>query len=228
MVAAFALVTAVAGAFAIGLPTPDDPARALQNIAGTPSVSANPSIGATASVIANASVSATPQVGASPDATADPRRELAGLGVTWSTDSFVEALETSDGRTVQLFLDGGMSPTVLHKGTAAVLYILQPGLPDALPMLKLLIEAGLDPNVNVVDGRILAGYGNNFPPLFINEDLPNGGLSSTTAFEGPALLWIVARASYFGPTPSDLAVIKYLLDQGVDTKIAKQFLDAYR
>lgn len=237
MVAAFALVTALAAAFAIGLPTPDDPAKALQNIAPTPSISANPSVGATPSasptpsISANPSAAATAQVGATPDGKTDPRRELASLGVTWSTDAFIEALETSDARTVQLFLDGGMSPTVLHKGTAAVLYILQPGLPDALPMLKLLVAAGFDPNSFVVDGRIFAGYGDTldtFPPFFISDDLPHGGLSSSTNFEGPALLWVVVRASYFGPTSSDLSVIKYLMEQGADTKIAKQFLDAYR
>jgi hypothetical protein len=156
----------------------------------------------------------------------DPRKELANIGVSWSTDAFVEALEASDARSVKLFLDGGMSPTVLHKGTSAVVYILQPRLPSPIPMLELMIKAGFDPNVNLVDGRIFAGYG--LPPHFESADLPPEYAAWQDSFGGPALLWVVIRAAYAGPTASDLEVIKFLVDRGVDTKVTKQFLVAYK
>src|SRR5207244_8283752 len=77
--------------------------------------------------------------------------ELAGMVLSLSTHSFMVALQATDARVVALLLDGGMSPTVLHKGTAAALYILQPLLPDPIPMLKLMIAKGYDVNATLTD-----------------------------------------------------------------------------
>ena len=117
--------------------------------------------------------------------------------MVWSTQSFVDALKASDARVVELFLAGGMSPTVQHNGASAVLYILQPTLPDPVPMLKLMIEAGFDLDANLFDGLIMPGYSDMLPPYFESPDLPDGyyGLFGGT-FEGPAMLWIAIRSAY--------------------------------
>ena len=159
------------------------------------------------------------------EASSDPRKELASIGVTWSTGSFVEALEASDARVVQLFLDGGMSPTVLHKGTSAVLYILQPLLPDPIPMLKLMIAKGYDVNATLIDARIMRDYGSGMPPYWDPPDLPDYS-SFYHVFSGPALMWVAMRAAYAGPTQSDLGVIDFLRHQGADTKLTQRFLAA--
>src|SRR5437867_1142204 len=159
------------------------------------------------------------------EASSDPRKELASIGVTWSTGSFVEALQASDARVVGLFLDGGMSPTVLHKGTAAVLYILQPLLPDPIPMLKLMIAKGYDVNATLIDARIMRDYGSGMPPYWDPPDLPDYS-SFYHTFSGPALLWVAMRAAYAGPTQSDLGVIDFLRHQGADTRLTQRFLTA--
>jgi len=160
------------------------------------------------------------------EASSDPRKELASIGVTWSTQSFVEALMASDARVVRLFLDGGMSPTVLHKGTSAVLYILQPLLPDPIPMLKLMIAKGYDVNATLIDARIMRDYGSGMPPYWNPApDLPDYS-SFYHVFSGSALLWVAMRAAYAGPTQSDLGVIDFLRHQGADTRLTQRFLAA--
>jgi hypothetical protein len=160
------------------------------------------------------------------EASIDPRKDLAGIGVIWSTESFVEALEASDARVVRLFLDGGMSPTVLHKGTSAVLYTLQPLLPDPIPMLKLMIAKGYDVNATLIDARIMRTYGSGMPPYWNPApDLPDYS-SFYHVFSGPALMWVAMRAAYAGPTQSDLGVIDFLRHQGADTRLTQQFLTA--
>lgn len=52
----------------------------------------------------------------------DPRKEIANLGSKWSVESFVNALMEGDIRRINLFLEGGMKPTKLHKGSSAILY----------------------------------------------------------------------------------------------------------
>ena len=159
------------------------------------------------------------------ETSSDPRKELASIGVAWSTQSFVEALQASDARVVGLFLDGGMSPTVLHKGTAAALYILQPLLPDPIPMLKLMIAKGYDVNATLIDARIMRDYGSGMPPYWDPPDLPDYS-SFYHTFSGPALLWVAMRAAYAGPTQSDLGVIDFLRHQGADTRLTQRFLTA--
>ena len=160
------------------------------------------------------------------ETSSDPRKELASIGVAWSTQSFVEALQASDARVVGLFLDGGMSPTVLHKGTAAALYILQPLLPDPIPMLKLMIAKGYDVNATLTDAIIMSHYGSEMPPYWNPApDLPEYS-SFYHVFSGPALMWVAMRAAYAGPTQSDLAVIDFLRHQGADTRLTQRFLAA--
>ncbi|HET7612611.1 MAG TPA: serine/threonine-protein kinase [Gemmatimonadaceae bacterium] len=160
----------------------------------------------------------------STEATPDPRKELASIGVAWSTQGFIDALEASDARVVRLFLDGGMSPTVMHNGASAVLFILQPLLPNPIPMLKLMIEKGYDVNAILTDATIMRHYG-SLPPYWTPPDLPNYS-SFTRTFSGPALMWVAMRAAYAGPTQSDLEVIDFLRHHGADTRITERLLTA--
>jgi hypothetical protein len=155
---------------------------------------------------------------------ADPRAELASLGIAWTTAAFVEALVTSDARAVPLFLAGGMTARTDHVGAAALLYILQPNLPDPVPMLELFLAAGYDPNATLIDRRILVHYSSNLPPPFEAAELPPEYDSSRHTFAGPALLWVVIRASYAGATEADRHVIQFLLQRGADTRLCRKFL----
>lgn len=159
------------------------------------------------------------------ETSADPRKELANLGVTWSTGSFVEALVASDARVVRLFLQGGMSPTVLHNGASAVLYMLQVKLPDPVPMLKLMVDAGFDVNADLFDARILRHYGGLLPPGFESPGLSADYDASQGTFGGPALLWLVIRSSSGITEDWDIETIDFLKSQGADTKLSKRFLD---
>jgi hypothetical protein len=155
----------------------------------------------------------------------DPRKELANIGIQWTTGAFVEALETGDARAVSLFLKGGMSAETQHNGASAVLYILQPTLPDPIPMLQLLVDSGYDPNANLVDPIIMAHWDGGFgtiPWQFEHEKLPEGYTSGS--FRGPVLFWVVMLDGYLGVTDSERNVILFLLDHGADPTIPKAFL----
>jgi len=160
------------------------------------------------------------------ETSADPRKELANLGVTWSPQAFVDAMMDGDQRSVKLFLDGGMSPALNHKGASAVLYILQPKLPDPVPVLKLIVDAGFDPNTNLIDASILRHYSQSLPPHFESPDLPADYAAWQGSFGGPAMLWIAIRAAWAGPTASDLKTIAFLRSRDASTSLPKQFLTA--
>jgi hypothetical protein len=123
------------------------------------------------------------------------------------------------------FLEGGMSPAVLHNGAAAVLYMLQPRLPDPVPMLRLMVDAGFDVNTNVFDGGVMRHYSDLLPPYFESPDLPDGYIGHGT-FNGPALLWLSIRSSYGITAEWDVGAIEFLRRHGADTKLARQYLDA--
>jgi hypothetical protein len=148
----------------------------------------------------------------------DPRKELANLGVQWSTGAFAEALRTGDYRAVELFLAGEMSPTVLHEGASGVLYALEPGTPDQVAMLEVVIAGGFDPEELVFDDSGVLGYDDC---CFQSEDMT---VMSWGQFQGPLLMWLAVREAYGRPDTSDISVIEYLLDLGVDTTITKAYL----
>ena len=158
----------------------------------------------------------------------DPRKELANLGIVWTTEAFVEALMTGDARAVRLFLAGGMSAETSHTGASAVLYILQPNLPDPVPMLELLVAAGYDPDAPLLDTRILPHYGEALPPQFEGPGLPSEYSAWNRTFAGPALLWVAIRASYAGATENDRKVIQFLRSRGASTTLTRSFLEAVR
>lgn len=156
----------------------------------------------------------------------DPRKELANLGVPWTTEAFVDALKLSDARTVSLFLDGGMLPTAVHKGASAVAFILQPALTvPAAPMLALMVSKGFDLDAILTDDYIIVDDAfHRLPPQFESE-VPKLRLYPGH-FEGPALLWVVIEASYYGPTDHDRALITFLLDHGADRTVAMAYMDS--
>jgi hypothetical protein len=158
----------------------------------------------------------------------DPRKELANLGVSWSTQSFVDALIASDARTVKLFLQGGMAPTIRHANASAVLYVLQAKLPDPVPMLELLIDAGLDVNAHLYDGRILRHYSDQLPPSWDAAELPSGYDWTVGSFGGPMLLWLAIRSAFGYPIEEqwDDHAIGFLKDRGADTRLTRAFLEA--
>jgi hypothetical protein len=119
-----------------------------------------------------------------------------------------------------------MTAATDHGGAAALLYILQPLLPDPVPMLELFLAAGYDPNTALIDSRILVHYSTSLPPQFEAADLPPEYSAWTHTFAGPALLWVVIRASYAGVTPSDRHVIQFLRQHGADTRLCRKFLEA--
>lgn len=162
------------------------------------------------------------------ETSSDPRKELANLGVSWSAQGLVDALKIGDERTARLFLEGGMAPAAItNNGASAALYLLQPGLPlDPTPMLQLLSNEGFDFNSTLVDDYIMSGAdpASIFPPQFESVDPPAhiGGKH----FDGPALLWVVVEASWYGPTAHDITTISYLVHHGVDRRAAlKYFTD---
>jgi len=159
------------------------------------------------------------------ETSSDPRKELANMGIQWSTQSFVDALMTGDARAVRLFLAGGMAADTNQNGTSAILYIFQPNLPDALPMLELLFASGYDPNITLIDTRILPHYG-DLLPSFEAPGLPPSYDSWNRTFTGPALLWVVMRSMVYGATQSDRHVIQFLLQHGADADLSRKYLKA--
>ena len=160
------------------------------------------------------------------ETSSDPRKELANLGIQWTTDAFVEALVTSDERAVKLFLAGGMKAGTDHKGASAIVYVLQPDLLDPVPMLQLFVDAGYDPNSKLIDHRVLSHYSDHLPPNFEATDLPEEYAAWQGTFAGPALLWIVIRSTYMTVTDSDRHAIQFLLQHGANTQLCKEYLKA--
>jgi hypothetical protein len=153
-----------------------------------------------------------------PQVTPDPRRELADLGVSWTTAAFVEALSTSDVRAVELFIRGGMSPDVLYQDSAALLYALTPSVPDPVAVLDVVIGSGFDIDTLLVD----EGHLGPDACCFMTDDEQTYAWGS---FRGPALLWVVVRASHDVAQSSDIVLIDYLLEHGADAATTRLWLD---
>lgn len=166
------------------------------------------------------------------ETSADPRKELANLGVTWSVDSFVEAMMEGDMEKVRLFLAGGMKPDALHNGSSALLYALQPTLSnDPVALLEALAAEGFKLDQHLVDRGILDHWSSgSLPARFETELAPQGYTGGYWGgeFVGPALLWVTQMATYRTPSESDLAVIRYLVTHGADSRVALSYLDYQR
>lgn len=162
------------------------------------------------------------------ETSANPRKELNNMGIGWTEQEFIDALMRSDLVALELFLDGGMSPLLNHNGASAVLYALQPRLPDPRPVLELLIRKGFDVNAPLVDANIMYTYGDSMPPHFDTPETPRGYAAWQNTFAGPALLWVVMAATYRMPAEYDLQVIEFLLEHGADRRAVNSFMAAYK
>src|SRR5712691_9929268 len=66
----------------------------------------------------------------------DARRELAGLGISYSEEDFLKAVKNGDTLAVKLFLASGMDPNVRDsKSVAALVYAARGGHIDIVQML---------------------------------------------------------------------------------------------
>lgn len=154
------------------------------------------------------------------------RAELQSMGIAWGGDRFIGAIVDGDTRAVELFLRGGMSPTLNYKGASAVVYALQADANNRLAVLDAFLKAGFNPNQLLADGRIMRGY-DLLPPDFSETHAPPGYEAWRKQFAGPADLWIVIRASYAGPAGDDLAQIRRLGARGADFKYSLAYLREY-
>lgn len=162
----------------------------------------------------------------------DPRKELVNLGISWSVESFVEAMMEGNLEKIALFLQGGMKPDMLHNGDSALLYALQPNLGNRpAAVLEAMVKAGFDLDTHLVDRSILDHWSSgSLPAMFETELAPAGytGGYSGGEFRGPVLLWITMLSTYRGASESEFEAIEYLLSHGADAKVALSYLEYQR
>ncbi len=76
----------------------------------------------------------------------NPRKELANLGIAWTGDNFLQAVEARDFETMRLFLDGGMNMETANWQGMMLPVVLGRTKGDIPEILDLLTEYGLDPD----------------------------------------------------------------------------------
>lgn len=153
----------------------------------------------------------------------DPRKELANIGVQWSTQAFVDALMNADTRVIDLFFAGGMKADALHRGSSAILYAIQRNTADPVGAVRRAIAAGFDVNTRLIDTRTI------LPPSAINHfegpNVPEGYAAWQGTFAGPMLLWIACRATWLGADETDWQLVDLLLAHGADVSAALDYLE---
>lgn len=153
----------------------------------------------------------------------DPRKELANIGVDWSTDSFAEAIVGADMRVLELFLLGGMKPISQHKGASLAAYALQPGVPDRVNIVKLFMKYGYTLDTELIDTRIMATR-RSLPEHFEHSKLSEKYGAWNKTFAGSALFWIVCIIAYEGASPEDYELIEFLVANGADTTLPLAYM----
>lgn len=160
------------------------------------------------------------------DASDKARKELAGLGVQWDTQDFVDAMINGDARVVDLFLAGGMKPEALHKGSSAILYAIQRNTADPIGAVQRAIAAGFDVNTRLIDTRTV------LDPKAIHHfegpNVPDGYAAWQSTFAGPMLLWLTCRMTWSGGNETDWKLVELLLDNGADVRAAFDYLEFNR
>lgn len=76
----------------------------------------------------------------------NPRKELANLGIAWTGDNFLQAVEARDFETMRLFLEGGMNVETANWQGMMLPVVLGRTKDDIPEILALLTQYGLDPN----------------------------------------------------------------------------------
>ncbi len=82
----------------------------------------------------------------------NPRKELANLGIAWTSDNFMQAIEARDFETMRLFLEGGMNVETASWQGMMLPVVLGRTKDDIPEILSLLSEYGLDPNYRFGQG----------------------------------------------------------------------------
>lgn len=158
----------------------------------------------------------------------DPRKEIANLGIPWSTDSYVSSLIAGDLPMIDLFIRGGMDATTRHKGSSALLYALQPELGNQpVEVLKVFVSHGFDLDTHLVDQRILNSWSDRMLPSMFETDLAPEGYTGGYAggkFVGPVMLWVVSLGAYRGFTDDQMAVVRFLLENGAEARTTLSYL----
>lgn len=155
----------------------------------------------------------------------NPRKELANMGISWTTDSFTGAILRAEMQTLELFLQGGMKLVTPHKGTSLAVYALQPGIPDRVEIMKLFMKYGFKLDTELVDTRLMPmrGMGSR-PDHFEHPKLsPKYGAWNKT-FAGSALFWIVCVSAYEGASPEDYELLEFLVANGADTTLSLAYM----
>ena len=161
------------------------------------------------------------------EVSSNPRKEIANLGLAWTASAFVNSLMEGDLQVVSLFLNGGMNGTELHKGTSAILFAMQNGISgDSVEILSLLIANGFDVNTNLTDIYLMPYFSNNLAPSnYKAKNKPSGYSAYEKRFTGPLLLWETMLNMQKAPTERDLAVIRFLIENGADKSVTLSYLD---
>lgn len=73
----------------------------------------------------------------------DPRKELANTGQPWTAESFLNAIERGDRKSIDLYLVGGMRPDV-RTDQSVLFYAIGHDAPDLPWTLKRFVEMGLN------------------------------------------------------------------------------------
>ncbi|SRR6266487_1395703 len=154
------------------------------------------------------------------------RKKLSETGVSWSAQSFVDALVDNDEKSVGLFLQGCMSVYTEKEGTSIILYALQPGVHDREWKLKLFIKSGFDVNTPLSDIKIMRLHSESLPPHYETKLTPDGYGAWNRNFKGPLGLWLITWMCYSGVRDDDEMLIKTIAESGDKLEIEKDFLKA--
>lgn len=90
----------------------------------------------------------------------DPAKEIANMGLSWTADDFLKQIQIGNRRSINLFLEGGMSPKV-KTDQSVMFYAIARKVPDFEWLLSKAIAYGFEPNAPLDFGSgILMGWPN--------------------------------------------------------------------
>jgi hypothetical protein len=152
------------------------------------------------------------------------RRKLNETGVSWSIQSFVDALVDDDRKNIELFLKGCMPVYAEKEETNIIFYALQPTVKDREWKLRTFINAGFDINRNLSDNKIMRNRSASLPPNYNSPLAPSGYDAYSRHFKGTLGLWLVTWICYSGVKADDEILIRILADNGDRFEVEKDFM----
>ncbi len=153
--------------------------------------------------------------------TFEARKQLAEIGISWSANSFAEALSTHDFETANLFMQGKMDPTVSVDGMSVVLHAFKANPEGFIDVVKFLHKNGFDFSKNIIDEKLMMTFSSLFPAE-INHILNTNYFLKKEPTSGPPLyeagkkfcgtlpFWLEQTMIYMGNKMNELESIKYL------------------